>query len=152
LSNSLAILDSRVKKLERNNRVLTLFCVGFPFLAFLLGADVAEHVWKGKKVTAEEFVLINSNGEPLASLGVRDGGGAELKLADSEGRTRVLLTSDGTIKEGPNKNAPALILLSRNGKPALIAGTNSDSGFGSVDFLDDGEFKGGVGGRALHDK
>ena len=144
--------EARIAKLERRNRTLTLICFGLPCLVLLLGADLADAVWNGKKVTAEEFVLKNADGEVRAKLAIREGGGADLTLIDKNGTPRVLLTANGTNSNGANKDAPAVMLLSDSGKPALIAGTNRDSGIGSVDFLDDGQYKGGVGGSNLHGK
>ena len=148
-------IESRIAKLERKNRLMMFFCFGIPCLAFLLGAGTADVVWQGKKVTAEQFVLTNSDGEVRATLGIREGGGADFGLFDKNGKLRVLLTANGSnnnedAKKG--KDAPSLLLLSRDEKPALNAGLNRDSGIGSVDFLDNGQFKGGVGGSNLHGK
>jgi hypothetical protein len=152
MQNTLSTLEARIAKLERNNRILLLFCICVPCAVFLLGADAAEAIWQGKKVTAEEFVLTNSDGEVRATLAIREGGGADFALIDKNGKLRVLLTANGTNNENAKKgkDGPALLLLSGDERPALVAGTNRDSGIGSVDFLDSGQYKGGVGGSNLH--
>jgi hypothetical protein len=140
-------LESRVAKLERNNRILTLACIGLPCMVLLLGAKAEDAILKGKRVVAEEFLLTDAEGATRAMLKVDDKNGACLQLIDQSKKTRVLLTAELSGSGGP-----AVVLLSKNQKPALTAGTNRDSGIGSVDFLDDGVFKGGVGGSALHKK
>lgn len=155
MQNPTSILESRIARLERKNRLMMTLCICGPCLAFLLGADVVDTVWQGKKVTAEEFVLTNSDGEVRARLATRKEGGADLVLIDKNGKVRVLLTANGgnnNENATKGKDGPAIVLLTNEQKPALIAGTNRDSGIGSVDFLDNGQFKGGVGGSNLHDK
>ena len=154
MQNTSSTIESRLAKLERKNRLMMLFCFCVPCLAFLLGANAVDAVWQGKKVTAEEFVLTNSDGEVRATLAIREGGGGDLALIDKNGKLRVLLTANGTNNENAKKgkDASALLLLSSDEKPALVAGTNRDSGIGSVDFLNNGQHKGGVGGSNLHGK
>lgn len=145
MSSDQSAIESRLQKLEQSNRRLLLLCFGLPCLAFFLGADAADKMWTGKKIVAEEIVLTDSEGEIKATLHVRDGS-ANFVLLDGNGTGRVRLSADA------ESAGPVLVLGSKNGKPALIAGTNKDSGIGSVDFHDDGVYKGGVGGRALHGK
>ena len=145
MSNTNTTFESRLSKLEQSNRRLLMLCLGLPFLAFALGADAADAIWKGKKIVAEEIVLTDSDGETRATLHVRDGS-ANFILRDKDGKGRVRLSADA------DSAGPIVALFSKNEKPALIAGTNPDSGIGSVDFLVGGEYKGGVGGRALHGK
>lgn len=145
-------LEIRVLQLERTNRLLMLLVLGVPCLMLFLGAQAASTDMKAKKIMAEQFLLTDSEGNVRAMLGNREGGGADLTLIDADGKARVLLTASGSNKEGTYKNAPALYLMSRNEKPALIAGINPDYGIGGIDFLLDGQFKGGNGGNALKDK
>ncbi len=152
MTDSNSTLEMRIVKLERTIRLLKVFVIGLPCLALFLGAQAASTDVKAKKVMAEQFLLTDSEGNVRAMLGNREGGGADLTLIDSAGKTRVLLTASGANKEGAHKNAPALYLMSSNEKPALVAGINPDYGIGSIDFLLDGQFKGGNGGNALKDK
>ncbi len=139
-------------KLERTIRLLKVVRDCLPCLALFFGSPSCEHGRESKKGHAEQFLLTDSEGNVRAMLGNREGGGADLTLIDSAGKTRVLLTASGANKEGAHKNAPALYLMSSNEKPALVAGINPDYGIGSIDFLLDGQFKGGNGGNALKDK
>ncbi|MCA8997917.1 MAG: hypothetical protein KDA80_13055 [Planctomycetaceae bacterium] len=146
MSNCLTTMESRLTKLEHRNRLLTFVCLGLPCVAFFMGAETAESVWQGKKVTAEQFVLTNADGDVRAVLGTRPSdGGAEFVMLDQDGKKRLFLTATG----GQN-NTPGIVLLSKNERKAWLAGLNRDSGIGSVDFYQDGQFKGGVGGSVYH--
>ena len=155
MSAETSSLDCRVSKLERTNRLLLIACICMTCLAFLMAADASENFLKGKRVTAEEFHLTDSKGEIRATLSLNDIGGAELVLSDTEGKTRVMISANGgnqTAATPYYSNSPVLVLLSKNEKIALLAGTNHESGIGSVDFQDEGVQRGGVGGSALHKK
>jgi hypothetical protein len=113
-------LETRVDRLERQNRRLLWLLLTLPAVALLAGA-AAPGVWEGKKVVAEEVTL-----------------------KDKDGTVRVLLAADA------DGAGPHLILYTKKGKVALSAGQSKDNGIGFVDFSDEGQFKGGVGENAVN--
>ena len=139
MMNEIDILTARLDGLERQNTRLRWAALLVPAVALLLGAAQAA-TWKGKTITAEEIILIDAEGKNRAKLHVAKGG-AELILADQDGTSRVYL---GANSETPG---PLLQFYTKAGKTALSAGQSKDNGVGFVDFLDEGQFKGGVGGN-----
>lgn len=138
-------LAQRVDRLEKQNQRVWRLVVVLPCLAVLLGA-AADNVWSGKKVVAEEFVLVGKNGETLSSLKLRDDAlGPILAMYDKAGKVRAAVTVQGD-KSG------AFLLLNKDQKRAVVVGQNDMNGIGSIDFYDAGEFKGGHGGSAYDRK
>jgi hypothetical protein len=139
-------LQDRIARLERQIRTLAALCIGLPCLAFFLGADTAERLWSGKKVTAEEIVLVNAEGELRAKLST-PGGNARLTLYDENDKPRVLVGAAG-FESGPN-----MTLLSSGGTAQLIAGIDRESDVGSVYFLHkNGQLMERAGGSIAHDQ
>jgi hypothetical protein len=120
MNDALRSLEARVERVERQNRRLRWLLLTLPAVALLAGA-AAPGVWEGKKVVAEEVTL-----------------------KDKDGQVRVLLAADS------GGAGPHLILYTKKGKVALAAGQSKDNGIGFVDFSDEGQFKGGVGGTAIN--
>jgi hypothetical protein len=114
-------MDQRIENLERQNQRLRRALLLSPVAALLLGAGAVEvKDWKGKSVTAEKFILVDSNGRERAALFT--GKGAE----------------------------PVLEFYNKDHSLLLNAGKSPDNGVGFIQFFDStGKFKGGQGGNAL---
>ncbi len=76
-----------------------------------------------KSVTAEQFVLVDSQGEHRATLSLDAGGGPALALADASGRTRAALRLgvDG---------APSVVLYDTSGRRRLEVALKADGAAG----------------------
>ena len=135
-------LESRISNLECQNRKQRWLIVLLPLIALALGAASQNEILKAKKVVAEEFVLTDSEGKTRASLMLMEDG-AHLVLQDSSGKGRVRLAAN------PENAGPVLFLYTKNEKTALAAGQSKDNGIGFVEFCDEGNVKGGVGGNTF---
>ena len=119
MRESLQTIEARLEQIERQNRRLRWLVLVLP-LATLLAGAAGPDIWEGKKVVAEEIVL-----------------------KDKNGAVRVLIKAD------VNGFGPSLFMYTKKDKMALAAGQSKDNGIGFIDFYDEGNFKGGVGGNSL---
>lgn len=115
---SLAIVDERLQKLERQCTRLKLAVIALPLMAGILGAAAADVVdWKGKSVTTEKLTLVDANG-----------------------RARAVLQLGG---EGPT-----FALLNDDQSPLVSISKSKSTRIGAIYFYDDrGNFATQEGGR-----
>jgi hypothetical protein len=113
-------LESRIDRLERQNRRQRWLLLGLPAIALLLGASAAQVAdWKGKSVTTEKLILVDGDGKERGAMYI-------------------------------SKGEPVLELYNADHSLILNAGKSPDNKVGFIQFFDDkGKFKGGVGGNAL---
>jgi hypothetical protein len=168
------MLSDRVDRLERQNRRLRFALSGLPLVALLLGAGSLQvDDWKGKSVTAERFVLVDSHGQRRAAL-LMEKDGPNFTLEGDKGQTRVRIAADSEgsgpaiflvsdkgqvaavlrhIRKGSPllpHGGPAMALCTEDGKYLVYMGQNGGNGIGFIQFHDnEGKFKGGYGGDAL---
>jgi hypothetical protein len=170
MSENCDSLEFRLDRLERSNNRLRWLLLGVPLVILIMGAQAQQSVWKGKTVTAEEFVLTDSDGKYRAGLKLENGD-ANLVLTDKEQNVRIRLSAD------PDGRGPALFLV--NAKHKVVAtlrtdksadGKGLDGGklylldedekvffsafrsinkYGCIDFYKEGVWKGGNGGTAF---
>jgi hypothetical protein len=97
-------LATRVSRLERQNRwlrLITAVAATTLFMLVLMGQAGDLGLSKSKRISAEEFVLVDGSGKLLASLGPSYGGAA-LTIGSSAGKPRVIL---GVHKAGDTEGA-----------------------------------------------
>lgn len=159
-----ASLALRVARLERQNRRQRLVLLALPVVGLLLGAaQVAD--WKGRSVTTEKLILVDSNGNERGSFAA-EAEGSQLVLRDKNGRVRVRTYADYEGK-GPAfflinekdkvaatlrmiDNGPIMVLGNEDGKHLVTIGKSVGNGVGFIEFYDDkGTLKGGYGGTAF---
>ncbi len=142
MTDRLDAMEARLHRAEKLNRRLFWLLLSLPVVALILGAQGQQAALQGKRVVAQEFVLTDADGKTRATLmALKDG--AHLVLQDSDGKARVRLAANA-------ENAgPLLFLYTKNERVAWAAGQNKDNGIGFVEFFNDGEWKGGVGGSAF---
>jgi len=167
MNDGVQSLEQRFTQLERANRRLRWMVLGLPVLAMLLGAQTQQAIWKGKSITAEEFILTNADGKIRAALRVENDYG-NLVLAGKEPNVRVRLTADSenrgaalflvnekdkvTVSLGLDKQNKGghLSLFNEDEKMIFSAHPSKSTGIGSINFFDgNGTFKGGVGGDSV---
>jgi hypothetical protein len=85
-----------------------------------------------KRVVAEQFVLVDSGGEPRATLALEAGGGVALALSDANGRARaaIRLGADG---------APSVVLYDTSGRRRLEVALKADGAAGLGLYDETGE-------------
>jgi hypothetical protein len=85
-----------------------------------------------KRVVAEQFVLVDSDGEPRATLALEAGGGVALGLSDASGRARaaIRLGADG---------APSVVLYDTSGRRRLEVALKADGAAGLGLYDETGE-------------
>jgi hypothetical protein len=85
-----------------------------------------------KRVMAEQFVLVDSEGEPRATLALESGGGVALGLSDANGRARaaIRLGADG---------APSVVFYDTSGRRRLEVALKADGAAGLGLYDETGE-------------
>ena len=120
LSHQHQTLEARLTLLERQNRRQRRALLAVPLVAVLLGAAAGEVAdWKGKSVTAERFILVDSDGKEQGAWFVHQG---------------------DPVLELYNKDHSLILNAGKSPENGV--------GFVQF-FDAKGEFKGGVGGNAL---
>jgi hypothetical protein len=85
-----------------------------------------------KRVVAEQFVLVDSGGEPRATLALEAGGGVALGLSDASGRARA------AIRVGAD-GAPSVVLYDASGRRRLEVALKADGAAGLGLYDETGE-------------
>jgi hypothetical protein len=165
--NPSSALELRVKQLEAHRRRLMLLLpgiLGLPVVVLLLGADV-EKDQSATTLTAEKFVLVDTEKKPRASLAIENGT-SQLRLIDGNGNVRVRLDAGEGHDTGlylfneknktfaalkKQKDLGALLYLGTDEEQKVVLlGANKDNGVGYIDFFDgQGNWKAGYGGSAV---
>jgi hypothetical protein len=122
--SDLSRLQDRISRLESQNRFLRRGILALFGLGVCAAVGVGRASSTGNVVSAERFVIRDTAGRDLGTLGVDASGNIGLDLADTGGRTRVALgvNSNGTsglvLSDGQGDKRAA-VSTQRNGKSGL---------------------------------
>lgn len=118
--NQQPTLEGRITLLERQNRRQRRALLAVPLVALILGAGAGQVAdWKGKSVTAEKFILVDTDGKERGAWFVNEG---------------------EPVLEFYNKDHSLILNAGRSPENGV--------GFIQF-FDSKGEFQGGLGGNAL---
>jgi len=92
-SDEIRALGARLERLERQNRTHRLLA-SFALLIIVWVVFVAQGPPRSGTLSAERFVLLDSNGKPRGALLTESDGSPTLVMDDENGKTRVMLRVD----------------------------------------------------------
>jgi hypothetical protein len=153
MSENCDSLEFRLDRLERSNNRLRWLLLGVPLVILIMGAQAQQSVWKGKTVTAEEFVLTDSDGKyKEQNVRIRlsadpDGRGPALFLVNAKHKVVATLRTDKSA-DGKGLDGGKLYLLDEDEK-VFFSAFRSINKYGCIDFYKEGVWKGGNGGTAF---